>query len=213
MDEDISTINTNTRNEKMKNFFIKNRKNIIIFLSIIILLTLSYFVYEEIKKRNKIKLANEFNSLTLNYSTNKIETESKLIKIVEAKDSTYSPLALYFLVDNKIISNQLQINKLFDILIEDTKLEKEIKNLIIYKKGLFNSDFETENNLLQILNPLINSESIWQSHALYLMGEYFFYKNEFQKSKQFFEKIINLKNSNPIIKLDAQKRITSDFKK
>jgi len=36
------------------------------------------------------------------------------------------------------------------------KLENEIKNLIIYKKALINSDFVSENELLKILNPVIN---------------------------------------------------------
>ena len=53
MDEDISAINTNTRNEKIKNFFVNNKKRIIIVLSILILLVLGYFAYDEIKKRNK----------------------------------------------------------------------------------------------------------------------------------------------------------------
>ena len=115
------------------------------------------------------------------------------------------------MIDNKIINSREKVNKLFDILIEETKLDKEIKNLIIYKKGLYNSDYESENNLLKILNPLINSESIWKSHALHLLAEYFYSKNEKQKAKEFFEKILILENSNPNIKSDAQKRINRDF--
>ena len=46
-----------------------------------------------------------------------------------------------------------------------------IKNLIIYKKALYNSELINENELIKILNPIINSESIWKSHALYLMAE------------------------------------------
>ena len=38
MDEDISIINTNTRNEKIKNFFIQNKKKIISGLSFIVIL-------------------------------------------------------------------------------------------------------------------------------------------------------------------------------
>ena len=76
---------------------------------------------------------------------------------------------------------------------------------------MFNSDFETENNLLQILHPVINSNSIWKSHALYLMGEYFYFKNEKQKSKEFFNQIIILENSNSNIKLEAQKRLNRNF--
>ena len=134
-----------------------------------------------------------------------------MIEIINSKDKTYSPLALYFLLDNNIINSREEVNELFDILIEETKLDKEIKNLIIYKKGLYNSDFETENNLLKILNPIINSKSVWKSHSLYLMGEYFFSKNEKQKAKEFFEKIITLENSNSKIKLEVQKRIQRDF--
>ena len=85
-----------------------------------------------------------------------------MIEIIYEKDTTYSPLALYFIIDNNIKTTNEEINEYFDILINDLRLDKEIKNLIIYKKALFNSDFETENNLIAILNPLINSESIWK---------------------------------------------------
>ena len=76
---------------------------------------------------------------------------------------------------------------------------------------MYNSDFVNENELLKILNPLIKSESIWKPHALYLMAEYYFAKNERQKSKEYFEKIINLEIINSKIKLEAQKRIRADF--
>tara|TARA_Y100000590_G_scaffold135781_1_gene155405 strand:- start:829 stop:1473 length:645 start_codon:yes stop_codon:yes gene_type:complete len=212
MDEDISAINTNTRNEKIKNFFINNKKRIIVVLSILILLIIGYFTYGEIKKKNKIKIADQYNSFKINFlSGNKIDIESKMVEIIYAKDKTYSPLALYFLLDNNIISSQDKINNLFDILINDTPLEKEIINLIIYKKAIYNSDFESENNLLKILNPIINSDSIWKSHALYLLGEYFLSKNEKEKAKEFFEKIIVAENSNSKIKLEAQKRIERDL--
>ena len=184
----------------------------LILLSIIILLFLSYFTFGEIKKRSKVKLANKYNATSINFiSGNKLNVENEMVKIIEARDKTYSPLALYFLIDNNIIVSEKKINRLFDILINDTKVDEEIKNLIIYKKALFNSDFETENNLLKILNPIINSESIWKSHALYLLAEYFLSKNERHKSKEFFEKILILENSNPQIKLEAQKRIQRDF--
>ena len=132
-------------------------------------------------------------------------------KLIDSKDSTYSPLALYFLLDNDLLKNKSDINKYFDILIYETKLDKEVKNLIIYKKGLYNSNSATEEELLNILNPLINSESIWKSHSLYLMAEYFFSKNEKQKSKEFFEKILEMEDSNPQIKIQAQKRLRRDL--
>ena len=212
MDEDIAIINKETRNDKIKNFFIKNKKKIIISILVIILAIFGYFIYEDFNKKSKIKLANRYNIVKMNFiSGNKSMVANELISIVHENDRTYSPLALYFLIDNNIIDDKNKINELFDTVINETSLEKEIKNLLIYKKALFNSDFESENNLLTILNPIINSNSIWKSHALYLMAEYFYFKNEKQKSKDFFDQIITLENVNSKIKREAQKRLNRDF--
>ena len=212
MDEDITIINKNTRNEKIKNFFVNNTKKLIIAISAIVLIIFGYFIYEDLKKKNKIKLANRYNLVTIKFiSGDKNKFENELIDIVNEKDRTYSPLALYFLIDNNIVNENKKINELFDVVINETSLEKEIKNLVIYKKALFNSDFESENNLIQILSPVINSDSVWRSHALYLMAEYFYYKNQKQKSKDFFNQILTLENSNPNIKIETQKRLNRDF--
>ena len=212
MDEDIAIINKETRNEKIKNFFIKNKKKIIISILVIILAIFGYFIYEDFNRKSKIKLANRYNIVKVNFITeNKSMVANELVSIVHEKDKTYSPLALYFLIDNNIVNENKKINELFDTVINETSLEKEIKNLLIYKKALFNSDFESENNLLTILNPIINSNSIWKSHALYLMAEYFYFKNEKQKSKDFFDQIIILENVNSKIKREAEKRLNRDF--
>ena len=106
----------------------------------------SYFAFEEISKNKKENLANKYNASTINYiSGNNNNIENEMIEIINLKDKTYSPLALYFLLDNNIINSREKVNRLFDTLIEEIKLDKEIKNLIIYKKGLYNSDYETEN--------------------------------------------------------------------
>ena len=212
MDEDIEIINTNTRSEKIKNFFIDNKKILLSIIVVIILSLLIFFGYSEFKKNQKIKLSNLYNSIIIEYDdTKKIKSAENLIEIINKKDPTYSLLSLYFIIDNNLISDKNQINTLFDILIKETSLDKEIKNLVIYKKGLFNADEISENELLSILNPLIKSESIWKSHALYLLAEFFYSKNEKQKSKDFFNQILNLKNSNPDILKEAQKRLNRDL--
>ena len=212
MDEDIEIINTNTRNQKIKNFFVNNKKKIIIFASVFILIAIFYFIFLEIKERNKIKLAEKYNKIKIEYNkNNKENTKNKLIEVVYENDTTYSPLALYFMIDNEILTENEETNKLFDQVINKTKLDKEIKNLIIYKKALFNSDFTSENELLNILNPVINSESIWKSHALHLVAEYFYSRNEKEKAKEFFNKIVTMKNSNQNIKVESQKRLNRDF--
>ncbi len=212
MDEDISIINTNTRNEKIKNFFLKNKKKLLAFLIVIVILLMSFFGYGEFRDYQRQKVSNLFYSTIINYEESKKKrTIKKLTEIIELKDPTYSPLSLYYILDNNLISNPDQINGLFNILIDKTSLEKEIKNLIIYKKGLYNADRISENELLKILNPIIKSESVWSSHALYLLAEYFYSKNQKQKSEEFFNQIINLKKSNPDLVTEARKRLNRDL--
>lgn len=212
MDEDLAIINSNTRSEKIKKFFLKFKKIIIIFIILFIISLISFFFYTELKKREKIKTSNLFNSTIINYSEiNKIQTTKNLISIINKKDPTYSTLSLYFVIDNNLIEEKNRINTLFDILINSTPLESEIKNLVIYKKALFNADVIDENELLKTLKPVTNSESIWKSHALYLVAEYFYFKNEKQKSKDFFNQIINSKDANSDILQKAQKRLSRDL--
>ena len=112
---------------------------------------------------------------------------------------------------NRLITEKTKINSLFDYIIQKTSLDKEIRNLIIYKKALYNADSSDENELLKILKPIINSESIWKSQALYLMAEYFYSNDEKQKSKEFFNQILLLKNGNQELKTEAQKRLNRDL--
>jgi hypothetical protein len=212
MDEETALIDANTRNEKIKNFLVNNKSKILTIIISIVVLLLLFFGYGEYKKRNKISVSDEFNSLTIGYNK---ENNSKiligLINVIKERNPTYSPLALYFIIDNGLTDDKNQINEYFDILIEDTSLENEIKNLVIYKKGLYNADIVDEAGILKILKPIINSESVWKSHALYLLGEYFYSKQENQKAKDFFEQIVSLENSNLEIKTQAQKRLNRDL--
>ena len=212
MDEETAIINSNTRNEKIRNFFLNNRKILFVILIGIVGTLIGYFTYAEYKENYKLKISDQYNSIVTEYlESNKEETSNLLVELIYKNDPTYSPLSLYFIIDNKLITEKKKINNLFDNIIKETSLDKEIKNLIIYKKALYNADSIKENELLDILKPIINSESIWKSQALYLMAEYFYSKNEKQKSKEFFNKIILLENVNQDLKIEAQKRLNRDL--
>ena len=212
MDEDVSIINTNTRNEKIKNFFVNNKNKLIFGIIIILVGIVAVYGFDKYQTNKKQQISDNYNLITIEYSeNNKEKTTNKLIEIVNAKDPTYSLLSLYFIIDNKLLSDQKQINELFDILINQTPLDDEINNLIIYKKALFNADQYAEGDMLNILNPLINSKSVWKSHALYLMAEYFYAKEQNQKAKEFFNQIISSENPNPDIRLQAEKRLNRDL--
>ena len=211
MDEDIAIVNENTRISLIKNFFKNNSKNIAISVIFIIAIVISFFAYDEIKKRKKEKIAVDYNRIIFNtdkYNQNDIKNE--MIKIINEKVDTYSTLALYHLIDNNLIDDQNIISDLFDKVISINK-DDELRNLIVFKKALYFSDKYTESKMLEILNPLLNSESIWKQHAFLLMGDYYFHKKQYTKSKEFFEKITQLSDVNPKIKLDVERRLNRDF--
>ena len=214
MDEELSIINANTRNEKIRNFFINNKNKIIFGIIILVIIVTAVYSLDKYLTNKKKEISDNYNSIIIEYSENsKDETANKLIEIIGKKDPTYSPLSLYFIIDNDLVSDKKVVFNLFQKIINDTSLDKEIKNLVIYKKALFYAAEidDNENDLLDILNPLINSESVWKSHALYLMAEYYYSKNQKQKAREFYEKIIYLENTNPDINKEAQKRLNRDF--
>jgi|TARA_B100000902_G_C27197809_1_gene857387 hypothetical protein len=212
MDEDTSIIDSKTRNEKIKNFLLANKKNLISLILFFIFMIIGFYSYQIYRDGVREQISNKYNNAVIEYQIgNKSEIITSLKDVINEEDSTYSPLALYFIIDNNLIEEKEEINKLFDILIDKTSLENEIKNLIIYKKALFNADQVDEIKLLKILNPVINSESVWKSHALYLVAEFFYSKGEIQKSKDFFQKIVSNENSNSEIATSAQRRLNRDL--
>tara|TARA_B100001115_G_scaffold175829_1_gene162299 strand:+ start:188 stop:829 length:642 start_codon:yes stop_codon:yes gene_type:complete len=211
MDEDISIINQNTRNENIKNFFKKNFKKLLFIISIFLLILISFFIYESLKKNKRYTLAKKYNDIIIN---NKNYTSPYIIEnlkfIIDKKDKVYSPLALYYLLDNNYINSQNDINILFDKIIS-IKQSNEKKHLIIFKKALFNLDNFTENQMLETLSPVINSDSVWKAHGLLLMAEFYLDKKEFIKSKEFFTKVSEIENLNQSIKQDVQKKLSREF--
>ena len=211
MSEDIEIINQNTRIEKIKNFFSNNYKKLIGSFVSILLLLFSYFGYQEYEKRTKLEIAETYNQITLKEITTKNTNEiEQLVKIIKEKDPIYSALSLYLIIENELVNDQKKINNFFDLVIKSQK-EKEIKNLIIYKKAMYNSDRISENELLDILNPILKSESVWKSHALLLMADYFEYNNNLIKSKNFLEEIVNSELTNNEIKIEAERRLKRNF--
>ena len=137
MDEETAIINSNTRNEKIRNFFVNNKKLLISIFLLILIALISYFVLIEYREKQKLKISDQYNSIVTEYSQeNKEKAKNSLIELIYKHDSTYSPLSLYFIIDNQLITEKSKVNDLFDNIIDKTSLEKEIKYLIIYKKAL-----------------------------------------------------------------------------
>ena len=211
MSEDIEIINQNTRIEKIKNFFSNNYKKLIGLLVSILLLLFSYFGYQEYEKRKKLEIAETYNQITLKEITTKNTNEiEQLVKIIKEKDPIYSALTLYFIIENDLVNDQKKINNFFDLVIKSQK-EKEIKNLIIYKKAMYNAEIISENELLDVLNPILKSESVWKSHALLLMADFFEHSNNLIKSKDFLKEIVNSELVKNEIRIEAERRLKRKF--
>ena len=210
--EDLDIINSETKKEKYINFLKKNKKVLIGLFFFVVLIILFYFSYNFYKVSQKEDIAEKYNNTSLNYNLNNYsETILNMKEIILKRDKTYSPLALYFLIDNNLVLSNSEINEYFDIIINDVKLTQSNKYLNIYKKTLFNADFVTEQELLLMINPVLKEENEWKSHALYLMAEYYFENKQFNKSKEFYNNILSLKNGNQNIKLEAKIRLQRDF--
>ena len=124
MDEEIAIINEKTRNEKIKSFFTENKKKLISTIVAFILIILGFYSYQIYKDGHSKWLSEKYNNAIIEYKDGDIaEIISSMKEIVEDEDTTYSPLALYFLIDNNLIKNQDEINRLFDILIDKTSLD------------------------------------------------------------------------------------------
>tara|TARA_B100000401_G_C52720066_1_gene678145 strand:+ start:81 stop:725 length:645 start_codon:yes stop_codon:yes gene_type:complete len=212
MSDETQIISNEQKNKDLKNIFFNNKKSIISIIIFIFVGLFGYFFYLDYKDNKKIKISEQYSLAVTKYNNENVKNSIIDMKdIINEKDVTYSPLALYFLLDNNLITNKTEINQYFNIMINEVSLDQEIKNLIIYKKGLYNSNTANEQELLSIFQPLISSDNLWRSHSLYVIAEYYYSKNEKNKSKEFFEKILNLEKPNSQIKIETQKRLQRDF--
>ena len=184
-----------TKMSKLKKFYDSNK--ILIFSSIlIIIISLASFIfYLKNVEKNKILLSENYVKAKIYLEDgNKSEALSILKEVIYATDSTYSTLSFFLIINQNLIDNYAELSTLFDHLLENNRFEVEIKNLLIYKKALFNSNYITETELLEDIKPLLNDETLWRPHALLLLGDYFVSKKEYLKAKEFYTQILSMNN-------------------
>ena len=184
-----------TKKTKLRKFYETNKTLIFSVVLILIIIIASVSFYSEAKEKKKILLADNYLSAKIYLENdNKNKAKNILKTIIFANDNTYSVLSLFLILNENLIVDQRELSNLFDHVIENNKFEKEIKNLIIFKKALFQSNFISESELLETVKPLINTETVWKPHALLLLGDYFASKKEYLKAKEFYIQILSLKN-------------------
>ena len=184
-----------TKKSKIKKFYESNK--ILIFSSILILVILfgSLSYYFESEERKKILLSENYIQAKFYLENgNKSEALNTLKKVIFANDSTYSTLSFFLILNQNLISDYKEISALYDHLLENNNFEKELRNLLIYKKSLFSSNSVSETELLETIKPLLNTDTLWKPHALLLLGDYFMSKGENIKAREFYQQILSINN-------------------
>ena len=181
--------------EKYSNFAKKNLKILIILVIVVFILLCSFLFYKNIKDRNNIKVAEEFTQASILVKQKKIKKSKLLLEnIINKNHQFYSPLALYLLIDNNIETESTKIIIFFDKILKNNSLDEENLNLIKIKKAVYLINLDEENLIVETLNPIINSRSVWRKIAINLISDYFLSKNQKSKAKEYMGLLSTEKN-------------------
>ena len=184
-----------TKKSKLKRFYESNKTLIFSSIFVLVIFIGSFNFYLANKEKEKILLSENYIQAKLYLANgNKSKAISILKKVIFANDSTYSTLCFFLILNQNLVTDYKELSILFDHILDNNKFEKEVENLLIYKKALFNTNFISESELLEDIKPLLNTETLWKPHALLLVGDYFLSKKEYIKAKEFYTQIFLINN-------------------
>jgi hypothetical protein len=174
------------------------KKNFKLLLSLLILLfviisILLWFDHSNKSKREKIS-ENFIQAKILLENQQNIKAHNILKNIIEKKDNIYSPLSLFLIIEKNLETDKATITNYFDEILDIGSIEKEDLNLLKLKKAIFISENSKEEDMLELLNPIINSDSVWKIQSIKFLGDYYFSLKEFNKAKQYYLILISDNN-------------------
>tara|TARA_B100002051_G_scaffold42480_1_gene36856 strand:+ start:727 stop:1344 length:618 start_codon:yes stop_codon:yes gene_type:complete len=185
----------NTENKSLKSFFLSNKKKLFLLIGVIFFSLIYFWWADHTKKKDRYKNSEDFIAAKIFLSNNENQKSLEVLKkIISTNDEVYSPLSLFMIIDRNLEENRENVLKYFDQIISINSLEKEDLNLLKLKKAIYISDSADETDLLKMLNPILNSESVWKYKSLKLLGDYYFNKKEYIKAKQYYSKILTLED-------------------
>ena len=185
----------NTENKSLKNFILYNKKKLFLLIGVIFFSLIYLWWADNTKKKDRYKNSEDFIAAKIFLSKNENQKSLEVLKkIISTNDEVYSPLSLFIIIDRNLEENRENVLKYFDQIISINSLEKEDLNLLKLKKAIYISDSADEKDLLKMLNPIINSDSVWKYKSLKLLGDYYFSKKEYIKAKQYYSKILTLED-------------------
>ncbi|MBO6483343.1 MAG: hypothetical protein HVK33_01500 [Pelagibacteraceae bacterium] len=165
-----------------KNFKLLLSLSILLFVIISILL---WFDHSNKSKREKIS-EDFIQAKILLENQQNIKAHNVLKNIIEKKDNIYSPLSLFLIIEKNLEADKATITNYFDKILDIGSIEKEDLNLLRLKKAIFISENSKEEDMLELLNPIINSDSVWKIQSIKFLGDYYFSLKQFNKAKQYY---------------------------
>ena len=178
---------TENSQNTLLNFLKANIKIFLYIFGILILIIAAIIWFTNSNKIKETKISDSFiNAQILIEKGKKNEAEKILSNIVLEKNSPYSSLSLFLIIENKLIDNKETIINYFDEVINNNSFKEEDLNLLRLKKAIYISDISMEQEILGLLNPIINSNSVWKNHALKFLGDFYYSNGQQQKAKQYY---------------------------
>ena len=178
---------TENSQNTLLNFLKANIKIFLYIFGILILIIAAIIWFTNSNKIKETKISDSFiNAQILIEKGKKNEAEKILSNLVLEKNSPYSSLSLFLIIENKLIDNKETIINYFDEVINNNSFKEEDLNLLRLKKAIYISDISMEKEILGLLNPIINSNSVWKNHALKFLGDFYYSNGQLQKAKQYY---------------------------
>ena len=193
MNTDYSII----KKKGLKDYFNTYKKTIIILSFILFLIGGIFLWFDNTQKNKRLKVSENFiEAKILLAQEENLKSLDYLKSIILQKDKVYSPLSLFLIIDNNLEKNKEVIIQYFDELLSINALEDEDINLLKLKKAIYISNSAKEQNMLDLLNPIINSDSVWKFQSLKFLGDYYFSLKQFKKAEQYYRILLETDDNN-----------------
>ena len=193
MNTDYSII----KKKGFKDYFNTYKKTIIILSFILVLIGGIFLWFDNTQKNKRLKVSENFiEAKILLAQEENLKSLDYLKSIILQKDKVYSPLSLFLIIDNNLEKNKEVIIQYFDELLSINALEDEDINLLRLKKAIYISNSSKEQSMLDLLNPIINSNSVWKFQSLKFLGDYYFSLKQFKKAEQYYRILLETDDNN-----------------
>lgn len=177
-------INESIYNDKILNFYKKNKYYIIFFILIIILGPILYQIKLTMDNNSSAKDLEKYAIITNEViKKNQNEAINQFIQLTSSKNDTVVMLSL-----NQLISLTKQpyteVIKILDNLIKKNKLSNKNTDLLKIKKSLLIFDNASEQEMLELLDIKSNNESYFKKIILQILSDYYLSQNQKNKAQE-----------------------------